>query len=148
MSLSNFLKDKKIGFWFSAAIAFLFLLSGILFVSIVPGLVDYTRYAYTSFIPWITAILFIGFVLSIGLGAIKRYEILPYAQGACGLIALLLFVYSSYKYVFELFVGIENMQFYPQIIILAVLFVIILGLSIANIFLKQTKPVEEVGTNE
>ena len=144
MNLGSYLKDKKIGFWFSVAITVLFLVSGILYLAIAPGLDEYVRFAKMvvsmGFLTFVGVFSIVGAVISIILIATKQYKFLGYVQFAFGLLGFVFFVYASFQYIFEMYVGIEITfaEMYPSFVVMGIFFLSTLVLSIANVFLKQT----------
>ncbi len=144
MNLGDYLKDKKIGFWFSIAITILFLLSGILYLAIAPGLSEYVRFAEMvvsmGFLTFVGVFSIVGAVISIVLIATKQYKFLGYTQFAFALLGFVFFVYASFQYIFEMFVGIEITfaEMSPAFVVMGIFFLITLIASIANVFLKQT----------
>ena len=147
MNLGNYFKDKGIGFWFSVATTVLLLLSGILFMAIVPGIDKFIEMAAkwdisAGIVTGVGVIAIVGAVASIALIAFKQYKYIGYTQFGFALVSFLGFVYASSKYIFEVFMDIEIHGFATSFVIIMVLFVITLIVAIANVFLKQTKEVE------
>ena len=147
MNLSNYFKDKGIGFWFSAVSAILLLISGILFMVIVPGIDKFIEMAAkweisAGVVTGVGVIAILGAVASIVLIGFKQYKYIGYTQFGFALVSFLGFVYASSKYIFEVFMDIEIHGFATSFVIIMVLFVITLIVAIANVFLKQTKKVE------
>ena len=147
MNLGNYFKDKGIGFWFSVAVSVLLLLSGILFMAIVPGIDRFVEMAAKWDISQgamigVGVIAIVGAIASIVLIALKQYKAIGYTQFGFALVSFLGFVYASSKYIFEVFMDIEIHGFAGSFIVIMILFVITLVLAIANVFLKQTKELD------
>ena len=75
MNLSNFLKDKGLGYWFSVAITFLFLITGIIYLVGVNGNAILTEYGVLNTVAVVS--LFLGFGLSLIVLALQEFNIIP-----------------------------------------------------------------------
>lgn len=142
--LKNYFKDKTVGFYLTIATTILSLVLAIMLVVMLPQLADLNKYGYTNNMPVVYVCLF-GLVALTIVGIIfKKFALIPYAQASLSFVGLLFFIYSCYAYFFEIFMAIEEMVFYPIIIAFAIMFIVIIALSVAGIFLKQTKNLGEV----
>lgn len=127
----DYLRDKSVGFWFSA---------GLSAFSLITAAVYAGCYAGTDDMSW-AAFVFILFAAISGgtLIALKQYKYAPYAIAVFVFLSLLFFIYGIYYYVSVVMVGIDLDTFDPQFIVCALFFMLAFGLSIANLFLKQIK---------
>ena len=141
--IKNYLKDKDVGFWFSASLILLSLLTSIVYVSC---------YAGTDNMNWASfAFMLLAAVSGAILIAFKQYKFAPYALGAFIFVSLLFFIYGIYYYVSVVMVGIDLDKFDPEFIVCLILYLIAFAAGIANIFLRQIKKenkTEEAGENE
>ena len=149
MNFSEFAKNKTVGYWFSVAITVLFLVTGITYLVGVNGNAVLDQYGVLNIVAVVG--LFLGFGLSavvMGLQAFNvipsKWNIVPWLQGVCALLAFCFFVLGAYYYVSVVMVGIDLIAYEGLFIVFVILFVLLLGLAIANIFLKQDKKVEVV----
>lgn len=127
----SFTEDKSLGFWFSAAIIFLSLLTPVLYICFYVGL---EQFSWTAFIlPLAAAVA--GAVLIV----FRRYEWLNIALALLNFVALLFFIYTVSHYVSVVLVGIDLDHFEPQFIVCAALYLLTCALGVANVFLKQVK---------
>ncbi|MDE6505462.1 MAG: hypothetical protein K2L42_06295 [Clostridia bacterium] len=127
--IKDYLKDKSIGFWFSA---------GLSVFSLITAAVYAGCYAGTDDMSWAAFV----FILLAGLSgcaliAFKQFKFVPYVIAVLVFLALLFFIYGIYYYVSVVMVGIDLDSFDPQFIVCALFFVLAFGVSIANLFLKQ-----------
>ena len=129
--IRDYLNDKAVGFWLTAAIAALTLATAIVYA---------VCYAGTENINWVAFALmlaaFAGAVVPVAFGKLK---FAPYIQAAFVFLSLLFFIYGIYYYVSVVLVGIDLDSFDPEFIVCTVLYAVTFGLSVANVFLKQVK---------
>lgn len=136
--LKNYLKDKDVGFYFSAALVILALLTSVVYA---------ICYAGTDNINWLSfAFMLAAAVVGATLIALKLYVYVPYALAILIFMSLLFFIYGIYYYVSVVMVGIDLDSYDVQFIICTILYVLAFGASIANVFLRQIK--KEVPENE
>ncbi|MCI9031296.1 MAG: hypothetical protein HFK09_02095 [Clostridia bacterium] len=129
--IRDYIKDKALGFWFTAGIAVLSLATAITYAA---------SYAGTENINWFSfAFMLAAFVAAVVLVAIGRFGLTPYIQAALVFLSLLFFIYGIYYYVSVVLVGIDLDSFDPEFIVCTVLYAATFGLSVANVFLKQIK---------
>lgn len=135
--IRDYLKDKAVGFWFTAAIAAL---------SLVTAIVYAVCYAGTENINWFSfAFMLAAFVAAVVLVVLGKIKLAPYIQAALVFLSLLCFIYGIYYYVSVVLVGIDLDTFDPEFIVCTVLYAVTFGLGVANVFLKQIK--DEVREN-
>ena len=131
--IKEYLKDKRVGFWVSASLVLLTLITAIVYG---------VCYAGTENISWgAFAFLIVAAAGSAALIAFKQYKYVPYLQAILIFLSLLFFIYGIYYYVSVVMVGIDLDHFDPEFYACTILFVIIFAASVANVFLKQTKEV-------
>lgn len=140
MNVKNYLKDKGLGFWFFVAATLLALVTSIVYAAC---------YAGTDNINWgAFALMVAAFACGVVLIALNRCKWLLYAQSLAVFVSLLLFVYGIYYYVSVVMVGIDADHFDAAFIINTILYILTFALSIANLFLKQTKTVKDKEADE
>lgn len=136
--LKTYLKDKDVGFYFSAALVILALLTSVVYA---------ICYAGTDNINWLSfAFMLAAAVVGATLIALKLYVYVPYALAILIFMSLLFFIYGIYYYVSVVMVGIDLDSYDAQFIICTILYVLAFGASVANVFLRQIK--KEVPENE
>lgn len=144
--LKVFFKKKTVGFYLSAAAALLSLATAIVYAA---------AYGGTQYMSWTAfALMLAAFVCFIALGipdVTARFA--PVAVGVFGLISFGLYVLATYMYLSEVFyngVSAAAMaELNPAYVFCLLAIVLIIGLSIAGIFMKQTRgAVEKEGQNE
>lgn len=131
--MKGYLKDKGIGFWFSIVITILSLITAIVYI------VSYNNtdnFNMAAFVLMLAAAL-VGIVLLV----CKQLKLIPYLQAILIYLSLLFFIYGIYYYVSVLAVGIDIQEVDPEFIVCTALFFLTFVLSVANVFLKQTKEV-------
>ncbi len=129
--LNNYMKDKDVGFWFSASLVVFSLITAVVYAAC---------YAGTDNINWISfALMLAAAVSGAVLIALKLYVYVPYVLAALIFLSLLFFVYGIYYYVSVVMVGIDLDNFEPQFIICAIMYILAVGASVANVFLRQIK---------
>lgn len=132
--VKDFTGGKALGFWFTVAVCALSLVSSIVYAAC---------YAGTDNINWVSfAFMLLAFAGALALTVLKQYKWTPYLQAVLTFIALLFYVYGIYYYVSVVMVGIDLDHFEPPFYITAILYIVTFGLSVANLFLKQTKEKE------
>lgn len=141
--IKEYLKDKSVGFWFSASLVLFTLITAIVYS---------VSYAGTDNISWgAFAFLIAAAAGSAVLIALKQYKFVPYLQALLIFLSLLFFIYGIYYYVSVVMVGIDLDHFDPEFYACTILFVIAFVASVANVFLRQTKEVKtdaEITENE
>lgn len=131
IDVKEYVKDKSVGFYFTAGIALL---------SLVIAIVYACSYAGTDNISWAAfALLLAGIVGTAALVALKQYQWAPIAQAVLNFVALLLFIYGIYYYVSVVMTGIDATGFEPAFWANTILFAIVFVLSVVNVFLPQKK---------
>lgn len=129
--LKNYLKDKDVGFWFSASLTLLSLITSVVYAAC---------YAGTDNINWASfAFMLLAGISGAVLIAFKQYKFAPYALGALIFLSLLFFIYGIYYYVSVVMVGIDLDKFDPEFIVCLILYLLAFVAGIANIFLRQIK---------
>ncbi len=130
--IKNYFKDKSYGFYVTIAVFLLTLVTVIVYGD-----------AYGSndrYMSWVGAGLMIaGLVIAIVLTALKQHEWVPPVLALANFIALLLYVTKIYNYVAVVMVGIDVASFSVQFISCTVMFSILIVVSVADIFFKQSK---------
>ena len=134
MNIKGLFKNKSIGFYVTLGTI------GLALVTAVAYLLCYNN--TDNFNVWAFIVLLVSVVASVILVLIKQYKIAPYALGFLNFVALLFYVYGIYYYVSVVLVGIDLDHFEPQFFVSAILFVVLLGASVAAIFMKQEKEEE------
>ena len=138
--LTKYIKDKSIGFWFCAAITLL---------SLVTSIVYAVCYAGSDNINWGSfAFMLAAAAAAVVLTVLKKHRLASYVQAFLVFMALLFFIYGIYYYISVVMVGIDLDSFTPEFIVCTILYLLAFGLSVANVFLKQTKDSGEVNGNE
>lgn len=129
--LHSYLKDKDVGFWFSASLVVFSLLTAVIYAAC---------YAGTDNINWASfAFMLVAAVAGGALIALKLYVYVPYVLAALIFLSLLFFIYGIYYYVSVVMVGIDLDTFEPQFIVCALFYFLAFGASVANVFLRQIK---------
>ena len=125
-------KNKPLGFWFSVGIGAFALVTAVVYVAC---------YAGTDNMNWVSfALMLAAFIVSAVLIPLDKFvKYLPYAQALLIFLSLLFFIYGIYYYVSVVAVGIDLDHFDPEFIVCVIFFVLALGVSIANVFLRQDK---------
>ena len=134
MNIKGLFKNKSIGFYVTLGTI------GLALVTAVAYLLCYNN--TDNFNVWAFIVLLVSVVASVILVLIKQYKIAPYALGFLNFVALLFYVYGIYYYVSVVLVGIDLDHFEPQFFVSTILFVVLLGASVAAIFMKQEKEEE------
>lgn len=136
MVYKDYLKNKAIGFWFSVGIGAFALVTAVVYVAC---------YAGTDNINWVSfALMLAAFIVSAVLIPLNKFvKYLPYVQALLIFLSLLFFIYGIYYYVSVVAVGIDLDHFGPEFFVCVILFVIAIGVSIANVFLPQEKEKEK-----
>lgn len=136
--LQSYLKDKDVGFWFSASLVVFSLLTAVIYAAC---------YAGTDNINWVSFAFMLAAAVAGGvLIALKKYSYAPYALAVLIFLSLLFFIYGIYYYVSVVMVGIDLDSFDPEFIVCAIFYFLAFGVSVANLFLRQIK--KEAGENE
>ncbi len=125
-------KNKPLGFWFSVGIGVFALVTAVVYVAC---------YAGTDNMNWVSfALMLAAFIVSAVLIPLDKFvKYLPYAQALLIFLSLLFFIYGIYYYVSVVAVGIDLDHFDSEFIVCVIFFVLALGVSIANVFLRQEK---------
>ena len=125
-------KNKPLGFWFSVGIGAFALVTAVVYVAC---------YAGTDNMNWVSfALMLAAFIVSAVLIPLDKFvKYLPYAQALLIFLSLLFFIYGIYYYVSVVAVGIDLDHFDHEFIVCVIFFVLALGVSIANVFLRQEK---------
>lgn len=131
MIIKNYLKDKGIGFWFSVAVTALSLVTAIVYIA---SYNNTDNYHIAAFILLLAAV-----VCGVLLAALKQLKWVPYVQAILVFLSLLFFIYGIYYYVSVLAVGIDIQEVASEFVVCTILFAVTFVLSVANVFLKQTK---------
>ena len=134
MNIKGLFKNKSIGFYVTLGTI------GLALITAVAYLLCYNN--TDNFNVWAFIVLLVSVVASVILVLIKQYKIAPYALGFLNFVALLFYVYGIYYYVSVVLVGIDLDHFEPQFFVSTILFVVLLGASVAAIFMKQEKEEE------
>ncbi len=144
--LKNYFKSKALGFYFTAAVVVLSFLQLIVYIA------AFTPVSWESYMHW-TVIFFsvLAIISGAGLSVLKVTS--PWAPVAATLmefLSLLMFVRYGYMYFSQIFFGGFSFalvfQIYYGYLVSIILYILILGLGTASIFLKQTKAVENCKT--
>ncbi len=123
--------NKSIGYYFSAVITLLSLVTAIVYAA---------TYAGTAYISWMAfVLLLVLFVVNVALFLLAQLEWTTLSSVVLATIAVCFFAYGIYFYVSIVMVGIDLQTFDNNFIINAILFVLLLSLSISNVFLKKLK---------
>ncbi len=129
--LKNGYKNRALGYYFNATVTAL---------SLVVAVVYAISYAGTAYISWFAFVLLLVIVLTnCVLLFLGKNEWSPLTTIVLATIAVCLFAYGIYFYVSIVMVGIDLQTFDSTFIINTILFVVLLGLSVANLFLRQSK---------
>lgn len=129
--LQNYLKDKDVGFWFSASLVVFSLLTAVTYAAC---------YAGTDNINWVSFAFMLAAAVAGGvLIALKKYFYAPYALAVLIFLSLLFFIYGIYYYVSVVMVGIDLDSFDPEFIVCTIFYILAFGVSVANLFLRQIK---------
>ena len=140
--LKNYFKSKALGFYFTMAVVVLS------FVQLIVYVAAFTPVSWESYMHW-TVIFFsvLAIISGIGLSVLKVTS--PWAPVAATLmefLSLLMFVRYGYMYFSQIFFGGFSLalvfQMYYGYLVSLILYVCILGVGTASIFLKQTKRAE------
>ena len=129
--LQNYLKDKDVGFWFSASLVVFSLLTAVIYAAC---------YAGTDNINWVSFAFMLAAALAGGvLIALKKYSYAPYALAVLVFLLVLFFIYGIYYYVSVVMVGIDLDSFDPEFIVCTIFYILAFGVSVANLFIRQIK---------
>ncbi len=124
-------EKRAIGYFFSAAITVVALVLAIVYAS---------SYGASAYISWIAFIaLVVVFLTNGALFLLGKNEWSPLVSIVLVTLAVCFFIAGIYHYVSIVLVGIDIQTFSFAFITNAVLFVLLLALSAANIFLSQSK---------
>lgn len=139
--MTEFLKEKALGFYFTVASGLLSLIIAIVYISAYNG----TKYYDAA----VFVLLLIAFVCFIGLSVFKvTAPFAPAIGGIFVLISLALYILATYIYLSEVFYnGIDAgslAEVNPAYVFCLFGLVINIGVFVAGIFLKQLKKVQEV----
>lgn len=126
----TFFQSRGIGFYFSAAVTLLSVITAIV----------YPVTAMRMYMNWpaFFMALFCA-IANVGLFFLKQYKWMPVASAILTGLGLCFFIYGAYFYVSVVAVGIDAQAFEPQFIFSMILFVLMFGLSVTTVFLKQVK---------
>lgn len=131
----NFFKDKSYGFYVTVISIIFTIITFSVYVS------SYSKFdAYMSWEGFYFMVL--GAVLALITIILKRYSWAPIILAATNFIGLLYFILKIYNYVTVVLVGIDLTSVSATFITCTVLFAINVVLSTANVFFKQSHPVE------
>lgn len=129
--MKEFFKDKSYGFFVTLALMTLSVATMIIYASVYGG---------TRFMSWAEfAVVVAGVVLSIALIACKQYRWVPALLLTTNFLGLLLYIYYIYFHVSVVLVGIQSAGFPPEFFVNAVFFALTLIVSVANVYMPQTK---------
>lgn len=134
MSVKEYLKDKRYGFYFVLVTMLLSLITMIVYA------VGYSKTRYMSWGAF--AIILIGVVLVAILLALKLYSLAPAVLLTTNFVALLMFVYYIYFFISSVMTGIQFSGFPPEFIATTTFFVLMLVASIITVFVPIAKKTE------
>ncbi len=151
LGIKNFFKRRGIGFYFTMGGVLLSVIEVIIY-SVAFSTMDYAQYFSQ---PAVICSVF-AIILGVGLSLTKWTESLaPVALGVLELAAFMLFIKDGYWYFTTQFFGGITMQAivttYYGYLCSIILFLLILGVSIASVFLRQSKQIKQTeneGGNE
>lgn len=129
--LKDYLKDKAVGFWFTCALTVLSIITAAVYAGCYAGTDDMS---WTAF-----ALVLLAGLSGAALVGTKQFKYAPYALAVLIFLSLLFFIYGIYYYVSVVMVGIDLDSFDARFIVNFILYLLLFGLSIANLFLTQIK---------
>lgn len=133
--MKELFKNKPIGFYILLGSI------GLTFITAITYLLCYLGHENLNIFSII--ILSVSVVMSSVLFFIKKIKVIPYVLWFLNFVAFLFFIYGVYRYVVDVFVGIDYDHFEFSFIITALLFLLSVGTSTSTIFLKLTKEGEK-----
>ena len=136
--VKEFFRKKTVGFYLSAAAALLSLVTAIVYAA---------AYSGSQYMSWAAFLImlfaFIGFIALCIFDVTARFA--PVLVGVLGLVSFALYVLATYMYLSEVFyngvTAAAMAELNPAYVFCLVAIIIVIGLSIAGIFMKQIKPV-------
>ena len=134
--MKNIFNGKSIGFYFTVATGALSLIEAIVYA------VSYANFTNqgVSIMSWpLFVLLMVLAAINVALIFLNKSEFAPYVSAALALSIFCLYIYSMYWYISVMAYGIDA-QINATFIINSLLVVLILGVSFANVFLRQKKP--------
>ena len=141
MDIKGYLKDKAVGFYVTAGVAVLCLLSAILYVVIFSSIDEMIKVSWGVFV-----FLLLGFILTMACLILPLFvpflkewllPIAPYVIGAASIIGLCLFMPSGYDYASKNMIGAVRLEF--GFFLCAAFFLITALAGTAGIFIKVIK---------
>ena len=140
--LKNFFKSKALGFYFTAAVVALSLVQLIVYVA------AFTPVSWESYMHW-TVIFFSVLAILSGIGLALFKITSPWAPAAATLmefLSFLMFMRYGYMYFSQVFYSGISLslifQMYYGYLVSIILYIVIFGLGVAAMSIKQNKPEE------
>ena len=129
--MKELFKDKPVGFY---------ILLGSIGLTFITAITYFACYlGHENLNVFSIIFLLVSGVASSILFFIKKIKVVPYVLWFLNFVAFLFFIYAMYRYVVDVFVGIDYDHFEFSFIITAILFLLSVGTSTSTIFLKLTK---------
>ncbi|MCR5078424.1 MAG: hypothetical protein K6B65_00645 [Bacilli bacterium] len=135
--IKGFFQNKGVGYYVSVVTGVVALVVAIVYAVVYGG---YRSNNNEGVISWAAfALLLVCFVLPIVAGFTKLEKYSPYGVFACGLLALVFYIYKIYYHASVLFAGIELQDNKSSFFLLSGMMVVVFLLTIVAFFLPQTK---------
>lgn len=135
--MKNFFQNKSVGYYVSVVTGVIALVAAIIY-AVVYG--NYRSNNNEPVISWVAfVLLLVCFVLPILGGILKLEKFSPYGVFACGLLALVFYIYHIYYHASVLFAGIEMQDNKSSFFLLTGIMVFVFVMTIVSFFLPQNK---------
>lgn len=128
MQIKFFLKSRGAGFYLTAAVSLISLITAIVYAAC---------YASSTDCSLAACIITAACALWVGLSFTKLDKLAPYLQFMTVLTAFCFYAYSLYYYVSVVLVGIDLDSFSAEFIVCTLLYAVLIIASAVNVFFKQ-----------
>lgn len=135
--IKNFFHNKGVGFYVSLATGVIALITAIIY-AVVYG--SYRANNNEPVISWLAfVLLLLPLVLTVVGGFTKMEKYAPYGVFACGLVALVCYIYRIYYHASVVFANIEEQDMRTTLFFVAGLMIFVFVMTIVSFFLPQTR---------
>lgn len=134
--IKNYLKDKKYGFYISAAAILFSIVTLVVYVCIYG---QGPRENMDSMSWWAFAFIMVGIAGGMTLIIFKQYNFASAALALFNFLAFVFFIYGIYPYVSVVMVGIDLEEYSGAFWVCTILFLLTVITSCVSVFAKQTK---------
>ena len=135
--IKQYFSNKSVGFYVSLLTGVVALLTAIIYASVYANYRSNNNEPVMSWVAFVLLLLCLALPLIASFVKLERFA--PYGVFACGLLALVFYVYRIYYHASVLFAGIELQNNKSSFFLITVLMVVTFVLTIVSFFLPQNK---------